>query len=236
MRRWLGGIAFLFLFNIGSAALALAMLPSLLGTEDSVRRGARRWARWYVWCGRIFCGVYPVVRGTVPQRDAIVAFKHQSAYETILALALFDWPAVVMKAELRRIPVWGLLAARHGSIFVDRAHGPAALRGLLRQARARAAAHRPIIIFPEGTRIPAGQCGEIRPGLFALASATGLPVIPVALDAGRRWVRGPFKRPGPITLAFQPAIAGGLTREAFDRAVTEAINAEPLTAPVAARA
>jgi 1-acyl-sn-glycerol-3-phosphate acyltransferase len=234
MTRFLANLLFIIIFNTGSVLLAAALVPTAFLSAEALRRGSRLWARYYLGCARLILGVRVAVRGHVPQADAIVAFKHQSAFETILTLALFEWPAVVMKAELRRIPLWGLLAARHGSIFVDRGSGGAALRAMVRQARARMAEHRPIVIFPEGTRIPYGETAPIRAGLYALAAATRLPVVPVALDAGRLWPRGLKPRRGTITLAFQPPIPAGLGREAFEARVVAAINADPVSVAVAA--
>lgn len=228
MIHWISGIAFTIIFYGGTIALALPTIISVGISERALQRAARIWAQWYLWCCRHVLGIHMTVRGVVPQDNVIVAFKHQSAFETIATLALFDRPAVVMKEELRRIPIWGWVAACHGSIFVRRQAGASALRHMVRQAR-QAAAGRPIVIFPEGTRVEVGEVVPVRAGLYALASGVQLPVVPVALDAGKYWGKGVAgKRPGTITLAFQPEISHVLPRKSFEEAVQTAINADPV--------
>lgn len=226
------GLLFALMFYGGSVPIAIGIAMGGLISHAWLRRGSRIWAGWFLWCARIFLGIRMEVRGAVPQSRMVVAFKHQSMFETIAVLALFVRPAVVMKAELRKIPLWGWLSERHGSIYVERDGGGKTLRKMLRMAKERAVDDRPIVIFPEGTRVPYGQTAPIRAGLYALASGTRLPVVPVALDAGRIWTREPGKRPGTITFAFQPEIASDMPREEFEARVLAAINADPRTVAV----
>lgn len=224
----------LFHLAFYAGSVVMAVLTALVApfSQRLVRAGARAWADWFVACARTLLGIRLAVRGAVPQARCIVALKHTSAFETILTLHLFDAPAVIMKAELRRIPLWGFVAARHGSIFVERGKAGAALKGMLRQAKARAAEGRPILIFPEGTRVPHGSAPPLKSGLYGLYAGLDLPVTPVAHDAGRLWTKGFVKRPGTVTLAFLPDIPPGLDRESVEARVQAAINADPLTAGV----
>jgi 1-acyl-sn-glycerol-3-phosphate acyltransferase len=217
-------------FYGGSVPLVLLVALGAPFSEAIVRRGARAWATWFVWTTRVCLGVRLVVRGAVPNRPVIVASKHQSAYETILTLYLFDRPAVVMKAELRGIPLWGFIAARHGSIFVERGRSGGALKGMLRQARARSAEGRPVFIFPEGTRVPPGEAPPLKAGLVGLYQGLDVPVVPLALDSGRVWTKGFVKRPGTVTLAFLPDVPPGLERTDLEARVHAAINADPVAA------
>lgn len=232
MVRLVRSTLFALVFLTGSTLLSLLIVVGGSVSARVVQRGAWAWSAWFVWCARVLAGVRLAVRGVVPQRACLVAFKHQSAFETYLTLYLFDHPAVVMKAELRRIPLWGHIAERHGSIFVDRERGTAAMKRLIREGRDRAAAGRPILIFPEGTRVPVGATPPLKSGLAALYGLLDLPVVPVALDSGTAWHKGFLKSPGVVTLAFGPDIPAGLDKEAMEAAVHEAINRDPLTAPV----
>lgn len=222
------------LFNIvflgGSVPLILSVALGALVSAEWLRAGSQMWARWFVWCARWILGIRLVVRGRIPDEPVIVAAKHQSYYEAILTLYLFHHPAVIMKAELRKIPVWGFLAAGHGNIFVERGKAGAALKAMLRQAKARSAEGRPIFIFPEGTRVAVGTAPPLKAGLFGIYGGTRLPVVPMALDAGLCWTRGFVKRPGTVTVCFQPEIPAGLSREEMEAAVHAAINRDPLTA------
>lgn len=230
----LRSLLFALVFLGGTVPLALLIAAVAPVSTAAVRAGSHLWAVWFVWCARSLAGVRLAVRGAVPQTPCLVALKHQSAFETYLTLYLFERPAVVMKKELLDIPVWGFIARRHGSIGVDRARGTVAMKRLIREARDRIAAGRPILIFPEGTRVPVGAAPPLKSGLAALYQVTGLAVVPVALDSGRLWGKGLRKRPGTVTLAFLPEVPPGLAREEMEARVHAAINADPLTAEVRA--
>jgi 1-acyl-sn-glycerol-3-phosphate acyltransferase len=229
---FLRALLFSIIFYPVSAFLAILVALAAPFTPRLLWWGSHQWARWFIGCARLFHGIRLHVRGVVPQHAVIVAMKHQSAYETLLTLYLFERPAVVMKAELRNIPFWGYASMRHGSIFVERGKSGAALKGMLRQARARAADRRPIILFPEGTRVPLGEAPPLKAGLYGVYHGTGLAVVPVALDAGRLWPKGFLKTPGTVTLAFQPDVPASLAREEMEARVHAAINADPVTVAV----
>lgn len=224
----------LFYLLFGLFSLVLVPLAALLVLlfSRTLPHLARIWAASFVWMARILLGMRLRVRGRVPQEGVLVASKHQSYYEAIATLYLFRSPAVVMKAQLRQIPFWGWLAARHGSIFVTRERHGTALRGMLRGARQRLQDGRLLFIFPEGTRTVVGTRPALKSGLFALYRGLELPVVPVALDAGRCWLRGFAKRPGTVTISFLPDIPSGLPRAELDARVHAAINADPTSVAV----
>ncbi len=215
---------------LGTIVIALSMAIFAPFSREAVRRGSWLWAAWCVWCARLFLGIRLEARGRIPQEGVIVASKHSSAYETLLTLYLFNDPAVVMKAELRKLPVWGYLSLRHGSIFVERNKAGSALKDMLRQARARAKDGRPIFIFPEGTRVPVGESPPLKAGLYAVYAGLKVPVVPVTHNAGESWIQGFRKRPGLVTVTFLPDIPPSLPREEMEARVHAAINRDPLTA------
>ena len=230
MVAFLRSVLFHLIFYPGSAIVASGIAIAGAFSTPAIRSGSNIWARWFIWCADVFLGIRVVVRGRIPNESVIVASKHTSAYETILTLYLFHHPAVVMKAELRSIPIWGRISAKHGSIFVARDKAGAALKSMIRQARARSAEGRPVFIFPEGTRVPYGSSPPLKAGLYGIYAGLNVPVVPVAHDAGRLWTRGFVKRPGIVTLCFQPEIPPRLPREEKEARVHEAINRDPLTA------
>lgn len=223
----LRNLGFDLLFYLGSVPLILAALLESMLSQAGLVRGARRWSRYFLWCARVLLGIRYEVSGALPQHCCIVAMKHQSMFEAIALLTLFDYPAVVMKAELMRIPGWGHLARRHGSIPVAREASARALRQMMAAADAACAEGRPIVIFPEGTRVGYGEAPPIKPGVAGLYKLLKREVVPVALDSGRLWQRGRLRRPGRITIAVQPAIAPGLPRPQFETALHDAINRSP---------
>jgi 1-acyl-sn-glycerol-3-phosphate acyltransferase len=132
----------------------------------------------------------------------------------------------VMKRELTRLPLVGPMLLLAGMIPVDREAGAKALRGLLREADGAVADGRQIVIFPEGTRVAAGQLVALQPGVAALAAHTKLMVLPVATDSGRCWSRNAFvKRPGTIHIAIAPPITREQLQGQPRTALLEAIRA-----------
>lgn len=199
-----------------TALLVLLALPWLL----LPRRAFVPVLRGYAWLMlallRLVCGVRIRVTGAhrLPRGGAaLIAAKHQSALDTLVWLTLLPDACYVLKRELLWLPVWGWLARKARMIAVDRKAGTRAMRRLLEEGKAAAAAGRQIVIFPEGTRTHPGQRVPYQPGVVALAAALKLPVIPVATDSGRCWGRQAFvKRPGIITIALLDPLPEGLTR------------------------
>jgi 1-acyl-sn-glycerol-3-phosphate acyltransferase len=167
---------------------------------------------------RHLVGLEYEVRGlsNMPVGPAIYAFKHQSAWETLVCHLLVRNGAIALKQELVRLPLFGWYLRRSGMISIDRAGGAAALRSLIEGARAAFARGAPVIIFPEGHRIPPGQHRPYHPGIAALYTQLKRPVVPVAHNSGLFWGRRSFvKRPGRIVVEFLEPIQPGLDRKAF---------------------
>ena len=110
-------------------------------------------------------------------------------------------------------------------IGVDRDAGAAALRVMMAEAKAAVAEGRPVIIFPEGSRIPTGESPPLRPGFAGLYRALKLPVVPVAHDAGKLWGRGFVHRSGTIHFKVGEIIPPGLKRNEVEARVHVALNA-----------
>ena len=206
------------IFVVGAAAL---MVPF---GERATIRGARNWALFHRFCARWILGIRTNVIGTLDNQQALYIFKHESMYETVETLALFRKPVVVMKQELLDMFGWGYAARAHGSIGVDREAGATAMRRMIAQAKRAKDSGRPIILFPEGTRVPHGERPPLRAGLAGLYKILGLPVIPVALDSGKVWPRGFVKHAGVVTVKVGAAIPPGLSREEIEARVHAAIN------------
>jgi 1-acyl-sn-glycerol-3-phosphate acyltransferase len=210
--------AFNLAYVLWTLGLGLVLLPALAAPRRVVRAIARLWARGVLALLATLAGLTHELRGLEhrPTGPAIVALKHQSAWETIVVLRLLPDAAIVYKRELHRIPVFGWFLLRMGMVPIDRGAGGKAMRTMLRRARACVAEGRPIAVMPEGTRVAPGARRPYHPGIAALYRDLGLPVVPVALNAGLFWGRRTFvKRPGVITLEFLPPIAPGLDRAAF---------------------
>jgi 1-acyl-sn-glycerol-3-phosphate acyltransferase len=210
-----------------STLINLVWLPALALPRVHVGRGMEIWASVSFWGVKHIAGLDYEVRGreNLPAGPAIFAVKHMSMWETIAQHILLRDPATVMKRELLRVPVYGWYAQKCEMIVIDREGHASALRNMIKSARARIAAGRPIVIFPEGTRKLPGEAPDYKPGVAALYGALDVPCIPVALNSGLFWARkGTKPRPGRIVVEILPAIAAGLPRATFMKELQERIE------------
>jgi 1-acyl-sn-glycerol-3-phosphate acyltransferase len=215
---WLRSLLFNLAFFTLTPAIAVSCLPLLLLPRRHMLRLLRGWARAVLWLLRVLVGARVEVTGqeNLPRGAAVVAAKHQSAFDTIVWLLLVPDCAYVLKKELLRIPLYGTLVLHAGMIPVDREGGGPALRRMLRAAGTALAEGRQVVIFPEGTRTAPGERVPYFPGVVGLAAAAeaaGAPVVPVATDSGLVWGRRAFrKRAGVIHIAVLPPLPRGLPR------------------------
>lgn len=229
MLTWLRSALFTGAFFLTTTIMAIVGAPLLLIASERLAIGyARLWARTILFLLRALAGIRVEVRGraNIPLGAALVAAKHQSAFETLALFPILPAPTLVMKSELRRIPLFGRFAEIAGMIEVDRAKGSTALRDMVHRCREEAAKGRQIVIFPEGTRRPPGAEPAYQPGIALLYKGLGLPTVPVALNSGLYWPRRSFlKYPGTIVIEFLPPVESGLDSRAFLARLEAAIEA-----------
>jgi 1-acyl-sn-glycerol-3-phosphate acyltransferase len=200
------------------------VLATLLGRRPTLAV-VLSWTDMHRWLTRHVLGIQLRVEGEVPKGPLLIAAKHQSMFETLELVRLTNLPIIVMKKELADIPLFGFLTRRYGVIPVERSAGARALRNLVEEGQEAIATGRPVIIYPEGTRVQVGQTPPLRSGFAALYRALGLPVVPVALDSGRVWGRGFVHSSGTVTFMIGETIPAGLPRKDIEARVHEAINA-----------
>ncbi len=219
--------SFLFglLFYPGTLLFCLAvMAASPFGTRP-VRRIVHGWSGFHRWLLRTVLAIRFEWDGDIPQGAYLVAVKHETMIEAIDTLSFARTPVVVMKRELAYMPIFGWVTRRYGVIPVDRDAGAKALRDMLALAKKAKDDHRPIVIFPEGTRVRVGEQPALRAGFAGLYRAVGLPVVPVAVDSGRLWQGGFVKRSGTVHFKVGDVIPPGLKRQEIEARVHKAINA-----------
>jgi 1-acyl-sn-glycerol-3-phosphate acyltransferase len=211
-------LIFYVVFYVNTAVFLIFGSPLLLGPRRWAMAGLAAHAHASIWWMRMICGTRVEVRGreNLPEGAAIIASKHQSAWDTFGLIPLTRDPAMIMKQELLSLPLYGWFSRKFEMIPVRRDLGPTALRQMAREAAKRAAQGRDIVIFPEGTRRPPGAPPAYRPGVILLYEALGIPCVPVALNSGNFWPRHSImRRSGTIVVEFLPAIPPGLPRAEF---------------------
>ena len=221
LRSWIFNI----LFYGVTTGLAILVLPTLLLPSAAIRAVARFWG-WLTVKLLHIVGASHRVSGDQHLGDQVIyAAKHQSAWETIVLSLLLHTPVVVLKRELLKLPLLGMYFQKSGCVAVDRSAGMRALRKLRDDAVAVRDSGRSLLIFPQGTRVAPGMDHKYEVGVFALYEATGLPVVPIALNSGQVWGRNSWlKGSGRIEVEFLPPIAPGLSRRDFMAALESAIE------------
>jgi len=141
----------------------------------------------------------------------VVMSKHSSTWETLALNLYFPSLAFVAKKELLSIPFFGWGFALASPITIDRSAGIGAMQQIVEQGRERFRQGFWIVVYPEGTRIPAGTRARYKTGGARLAKELKVPIVPVAHNAGYLWPKGVFgKKPGTITMSIgQPIDSAG---------------------------
>ena len=220
-------LIFYVVFYVNTAVFLIFGSPLLLGPRRWAMAGLAAHAHASLWWMRVICGTRVEVRGreNLPKGAAIIASKHQSAWDTFGLIPLTRDPAMIMKQELLSLPLYGWFSRKFEMIPVRRDLGPTALRQMAREAAKRAGQGRDIVIFPEGTRRPPGAPPDYRPGVILLYEALGIPCVPVALNSGYFWPRHSImRRSGTIIVEFLPAIPPGLPRGEFKALLQDRIE------------
>lgn len=198
-------------FYILTAISCILLLPTLFLPRNIFLGVVTGFCRSVAFLEKYILGLTYEIRGKehLPQSGAyIIAAKHQSAYETLKLHLLFNDPAVVLKKELLKIPLWGKYLAKSDVIAIDRSSPKLAIQSLKDGARHVAAQNRPIVIFPQGTRVAPETSSKDKPykiGIVRIQEATALPIIPMALNTGIFYPRQKWcKKPGRVIFEFMP--------------------------------
>jgi 1-acyl-sn-glycerol-3-phosphate acyltransferase len=216
-------LIFLLLQIIITPVFAMLALSSFPFNRLTRYRIICQWAKMMLPILRVVCGIRHQVKGieNLPKQPCVILCKHQSAWETLALQEVFPPQVWVLKRELLWIPFFGWALALTSPIAIKRSDGKGAMKQLLKQGKERLSQGFCVVIFPEGTRIPYGQRGKYKIGGALLAASSGVPVIPVAHNAGRLWGRNAFsKHPGLITMSIgKPIESKGLKAEEINARV-----------------
>ncbi|MEM8726797.1 MAG: lysophospholipid acyltransferase family protein [Pseudomonadota bacterium] len=216
-------LLFYILFYGFSAVLTVASVIAIPFGREQLKKVVALWGTWHRWCVRSLLGIEIRLEGDLPDEPVLIAVKHESYFEAIDMPRLFSFPTVFAKRELFQIPGWGFSAKVYGLIPVARDKGARALREMITTARERVAEGRPLVIFPEGTRVEHGHQPPLQSGFAGMYKLLGLPVVPISVNSGPLYHRL-VKLPGTITYRVGETIPAGLSREQIEARVHAAIN------------
>lgn len=222
-------ITVLFYVNL-TLWLIFAALPAMALPRRYLLAVAVGWVRSTLWLLRVVVGMRYEITGleNIPPGGIMVAAKHQSTWETLVLVTLFCDPVFILKRELTWIPLFGWCLKKLRMIPVDRGARARALAGVMRSARIEVGENgRQLLIFPEGTRRPAGAPPDYKTGVMHLYGDLRVPCVPVALNTGLYWPRrGLLRWPGTIRVTIMEPIPPGLPKEKFQALMQERIETE----------
>jgi 1-acyl-sn-glycerol-3-phosphate acyltransferase len=165
---------------------------------------ARAYGASVLWVLKCVCGLdYKVEGAALPAGCHVALWKHSSTWETMAMMVVFPRQVWVLKRELLWIPVVGLGVRQVHAIAINRSAGHSAVSQVIEQGKDRLAEGDWVMIFPEGTRMPAGETRRYGVSGALLASQTGCLIVPVAHNAGFYWPRrGLLKKPGTVRVVI----------------------------------
>ncbi len=232
-REWIASTVFNLAFFCVTATLCIAYIPLLLLPREWFVSAVKFWIRVITALEKNILGLTYEVRGAenLPKTGSyLIAAKHQSAYETFKLHLLFDNPAIILKKELLRIPIWGMYLKKSDVIAIDRSTPEKALKSIEDGAVRVTEQGRPIVIFPQGTRVRPEQTTmdkPYKPGIARIQETTGLPIVPLTLNSGAFWPRsGWLKSSGTVVFEFLEPIEPGKDRKALMKELEKKIEGE----------
>ena len=210
MLRTLRSSIFVATTFIVGVLFAAAALICFWAPRDFLWSFVKNYCRFTLWLGDALCGLKVVAEGKeyLPEGPCVIMIKHSSALETYGHVPFFPRTSWVLKKEIHWIPVFGwALKFLYKPIAIDRRRGGSAVKQVIQQGKEKLSEGTWVTVFPEGTRMPAGETRKYGISGAALAKEAGVLIVPVAHNAGDFWQRRELtKRPGTIRFCIGPPV------------------------------
>ena len=218
----LRSLLFNFFIYSGIILVFLIALPSLFLPAKITLRFGKFLGHYVIFIVRIFLNTKVEFKGieNIPKTEKyFVASAHQSMFETFALQSVLDYPVFILKKELLKIPLFGLYLKKIKSIEIVRdTTTKDNLNFFDKVANIIKNEKRPLLIFPQGTRVRFDDRTPFKKGVGRIYEALNISCVPVALNSGKVWPKqGIIKYPGKITVSFLEPIKPGLNRNEFIR-------------------
>ena len=209
----------LFLYS-GIIAVFVIALPTLFLPPQFTLYFGKFLGHYVVFIVRILLGTEVEFKGVIniPKTEKyFVASAHQSMFETFALQSVLDYPVFILKKELLKIPLFGLYLKKIKSIEIVRdTTTKDNLNFFDKVATIIKNENRPLLIFPQGTRVKVNEKVPFKKGVGRIYEALNISCIPIALNSGHVWPKkGIIKYPGRIVVSFLEPIKPGLNRDEF---------------------
>ena len=213
-----------FFFNIllyaGIALACIISVPFLFIKDTYMICAGRILSNYIIYLLKIFLNTKVEFRGLENLKKYekyFVASAHQSMFETFALQTVLPGPIFILKKELMKIPIFGWCLKKIGAIDIVREIATKENLNFFEKILDKTKkTNRPLLIFPQGTRVPYKDRPPFKKGVGKIYQAINLPCVPVALNSGKVWPKNSFnKYPGNITISFLNPIGPGLRKEQF---------------------
>jgi len=223
------------IFNIflylGIVIVFLVAIPTLFLPPKFTLSFGKFLGHYVVFVVRVLLNSKVEFRGieNIPKNEKyFVASAHQSMFETFALQSVLDYPVFILKKELLKIPLFGQYLKKIKSIEIVRdTTTKDNLNFFDKVANTIKNEKRPLLIFPQGTRVKIDEKVPFKKGVGRIYEALNISCIPIALNSGKVWPKqGIIKYPGKITISFLKPIQPGLSRDEFIKNLEIAIYDE----------
>ena len=217
---FLRSLLFNFFIYLGIIFVFLFALPTLLLPKKFALLFGKLLGHYVILILKIFLGTKVEIKGleNIPKsKKYFIASAHQSMFETFALQAVFDYPIFILKKELLKIPIFGLYLKKIGSVAIVRdTTTKDNLNFFEKVSNIVKDENRPLLIFPQGTRVKTDEIVPFKKGVARIYQALNISCIPVALNSGKVWPKeGIIKFHGKITISLLKPIEPGLDKERF---------------------
>ena len=211
---------FLFFFYFGVIFVCIFFLPTLVFPQKITLYGGKILGFWSKFCLEIFLSTKVIVKGKeniLNNEKFFIASAHQSQFETFFLQSLFNSPVFILKKELLRIPIFGWYLKKIGSISIDRNKITKENLGFSDQIKNHTNnSNRPIIIFPQSTRVDVLDRSSFKKGVKRIYEELNIFCQPVALNSGSVWPKnGKLKPNKTLTISILDPIKPGMNPDEF---------------------
>jgi len=213
-----------FLFSIfffsGIILICIIFLPSLFLPQNIVLFGGKIMGHWSAICLRFFLSTKIIIKGKeniIENEKFFIASSHQSMFETFFLQTIFNSPVFILKKELLKIPIFGWYLKKIGSIYIDRNKVTKEnLRFFDQISHLIKSSNRPLIIFPQGTRLTSEDRTPFKKGASRIYDELKIKCQPVAINSGNVWPKkGKLKTDKNLTISILKPIESGLNKDIF---------------------
>ncbi len=213
-------LLFSIFFFLGIIIISIIFLPALLLPRKITLLGGKLMGYWAKFCLRFFLSVKIVIKGReniITDQKFFIAASHQSMFETFYLQTVFNSPVFILKKELLRIPIFGWYLKKIGSISINRNKISKDNLGFFEEIlRTVNGSDRPLIIFPQGTRVLPNERPPFKKGAIRIYKELNIACQPVAINSGNVWPKkGTINTHRTITVSILRHINAGMEKENF---------------------